>query len=54
MLFSTILFGKSYFWMEDVDGVTYLIKAKAVKNASVDGQTGESVEFVTGMVPDFS
>lgn len=54
MLFSTILFGKSYFWMQDGDGLTYLVKAKPLNSKSVDGQTGEATEFVTGMIPDFS
>jgi len=28
VLFQTHLFGKDYFWMEDVDGQTYLLKEK--------------------------
>lgn len=27
ILFKTSLFGKDYFWMEDVDGTTYLTKS---------------------------
>lgn len=41
VLFQTNLFGKDYFWMQDVDGTIYLLKAKA-------GQDGKS------LVPDLT
>lgn len=28
VLFQTVLFGRSYFWMEDGDGTIYLVKEK--------------------------
>lgn len=34
ILFQTVLFGKSYYWMEDGDGTTYLAKV---------GENGEPV-----------
>lgn len=45
ILFQTHLFGKEYFWMEDVDGTTYLAKAEPVYT-TVNGE-----EVVEGYRP---
>jgi hypothetical protein len=51
---TTILFNKYYFWMRDVDKTIYLIKAKENYGYSIDGNTGETTQFVESLEPDFS
>ena len=46
--------GRMYFWMKDVDGTIYLIKAKPKVAGSVDGGTGEMKIFTNEWEPDFS
>ena len=53
ILGDTVLFGKRYFWMQDVDGTIYLAKAKKKEGLSVDGTTGEKSFFTQGYVPEF-
>lgn len=53
VLFTTSYFNKTYFWMQDGDGVVYLAKAKPVKALSI-GSDGSKTDFVENYVPDFS
>lgn len=54
VLFQTELFGKTYFWMKDVDGTIWLAKAKPVEGASIDGATGDKTVFTERLVPDLT
>jgi hypothetical protein len=54
ILFLTEHFGKKYFYMKDVDGHIYAVRAKPVYGKSIDGSTGETIEFVEGYEPDLT